>query len=250
MTNNNNEIFENVLKKLLHRRRESERLEQEAKTRQEADDRNRREIRQREIALLITFGEHNIRSLLADDAGRFLEYMTSVFKKSGGYSYEDYCNVCGFPEQPVEKSNTPSNESTGVEGLLATVGDFLGRKPSFIRILPLYEENIPRPEDLSTFHACEIIGPGNSRPEKAQILALAVKVANGFGDATPAEIKTARLVHLSRTTNDHLGQVDYDTAVPVSLDNGFINALLKIIVSPKSAFEFFLEKFGTPFEQV
>ena len=96
---------------------------------------------------------------------------------------------------------------------------------------------------------CDIIGPGSSTPEKAQILALAVRVTNSYGDATPAEIQKARLVHLLKTTGHSVGNDDYDEAVPVSLDQGFIETLLKLITSTEAAFESFLERFGLPSDQ-
>ena len=248
MTNNDNDIFENHVKESKARRAEKNRLEQEAKAQEKIDARKRLENRGQEIARLIALAEQNIRSLLADSEGKFLEYVTSVFKRQSGYSFEDSFGVCGFPQQPTQEASAPPVENVGAEGF-AVAGNFPDFKPSHIRILPLYEENIPGSGHSTAFHMCDIIGPGSSTPEKAQILALAVRVTNGYSDATTAEIQKTRLVHLLKTSGHSVGNDDYDEAVPVSLDQGFIETLLNLITSTETAFEFFLERFGPPSDQ-
>ena len=221
------------------------RLEQEAKAEEENKYRNQCEARKQEIARLIALAEHSIRSLLADSEGKFLKYLTNVFKGYTNHPFEDLFGLCGFLQQSVQEASVPPVENAGNKKLLV-VGSFQELKPSYVRILPLYEENIPETEHTEPFHMCDIIGPGNGSLRKIQILALAAKVANNFSDATPAEIQKIRLVHLLRTTDRSIGGDDYSEAVPVSLDQGFVEKLRDLIVSVESTFDFFLERFEPP----
>ena len=130
------------------------------------------------------------------------------------------------------------NPETAASVIVGDLSDYA----THVRLIALYEEKAPGLPKDEAFCDCRVIGPHGS--ETKQILALAVKTRSAYSEMTLEELKSARLVHLSRRVECGTGATDYSKADPVSFDAGFIDALFKLAVSLETALQLFVERFG------
>jgi len=201
--------------------------------------------RRAKLSWLIEQAQENLSRMLHTGGKEFDDYMQALFKVHAR-PRKDNIGVCGF-KKPILKWKTPGKKtpqllSQGGPGqvLVGTMDDY---KIS-VRVLELYEEKaIQKVRREIPFSMEEPVG-GYGEPHSCQILALTCMVSNGWSDPTPEQIRKTKLVHLNQLAHSDTLEVEYSEAKPVSLDQGFIDTLLELVI-PETTLRLLFKKFGT-----
>ena len=114
-----------------------------------------------------------------------------------------------------------------------------------VRVLKLYVEKATQKvrREIPFSMEEELVG-GHGEPHSCQILALACATPNGYSEPAPEQIRKTKLVHLHQLTHGGTLEVGYSEAKPVSLDDGFIDTLLELVM-PETTLRLLFKNFGT-----
>jgi hypothetical protein len=203
--------------------------------------------RKAKLSWIIEKAQENLSSMLNSGSKEFDDYMQSLFKQTG--SFGDSLEVCGFkvPTLKWKKAGVKRTKQIFGSNVLGKTSELVGSLDNYhvnVRILALYEEKTPGEPTMETFSIEQPIGE-HGGSHTCQILALTCMVSNSYSETTPEQIRKARLVHLEQTTRGGTIEVDYSKAEPVSLDQGFIDTLLELVV-PETTLRLLFKKFDLP----
>jgi hypothetical protein len=175
-------------------------------------------------------------------------YIESLFKQET-HSFKDSLGICGFnvPKLKWEKATGETSRQIPSLGDGAQTKVLVGTQDDYAvnaRILEIYAEKIAVETPERHFHMEDLV-EDHSGPQVCQILALSTKAPNGYTDLAFEQIRNAKLVHLEQTTRSNTFKFDYSKADPVSLDQGFIDTLLELVM-PETTLRLLFKKFGLP----